>query len=692
MGVARSRVAPAVLVAASLAALLAFFAPAASAAPGTITVTAAQVQAVEAEAFTGTVATFTDQAEASGTYTATVQWGDGSSTIVIVSSPDGSGTVTASHTYAAVGSYPVIVTVTGNGDTGSGTRSANVAGALTLQTATPVEFSAGGSSQTAAELAAFEGAIGGNDNGTAAGVQVGGYRHITWDAVNLDGGDRGSTTIAAGRVVAISADRVEPWGIELQRGDAVAGDGFASVNSSVTGRLTPYSAPNVFAPFNTNSVRMQVVTPASQGSAPAQAATRGLGVVFLNVHGAGTTIQYLNGNAPLGPPQPVPSGGQGQPSFAAELFPSPVVTNVAITFGTAPIFSFDGLSSSSAAQDGVQGADLVAADDLVLAEPVSAQTTLRATAGASFSATVDTFVDTNPASNASNFTALIEWGDGTQSSGTMTAAGLSAAGPGYNVSATHTYSRQGTFQAVVSVSDWGGSTQSTRLRFQVAARSVTARVSCSPSRVVVTTPSSCTAIVADTGPGAPIAPGASVSFASSAGGGFADDAGCMLEANGKPGQASCRVVYTPAVVPKRRTRILATYGGDGAHAGATGSARLSVVAQTCTVGIRSARLGKHESLQAVVTCDEHASAQLTVGVSVARNGSHPAARFTFALVRRTFYVGRRTITIVPSKATAARLAAAARTHQRISLKLSITATGITRRTTATATLRAVRVS
>ena len=56
-------------------------------------------------------APFTD-AGTNDTHTATVSWGDTTSSPAVVSGSGGSGTVTASHTYATAGLYTITVTVT----------------------------------------------------------------------------------------------------------------------------------------------------------------------------------------------------------------------------------------------------------------------------------------------------------------------------------------------------------------------------------------------------------------------------------------------------------------------------------------------------------------------------------------------------------------------------------------------------
>jgi hypothetical protein len=75
-------------------------------------------------------------------------------------------------------------------------------------------------------------------------------------------------------------------------------------------------------------------------------------------------------------------------------------------------------------------------------------TTITATAGQSFSATVATFTDSNPAIAASGLTATINWGDGTTSAGTVTGSDGSFA-----VTGSHTYSGAGSDTVAVTLSE-----------------------------------------------------------------------------------------------------------------------------------------------------------------------------------------------------------------------------------------------
>jgi hypothetical protein len=73
---------------------------------------------------------------------------------------------------------------------------------------------------------------------------------------------------------------------------------------------------------------------------------------------------------------------------------------------------------------------------------------LSAMPGISFSGTVATFSDSLTSAVASDFSATIDWGDGTSSAGTVTGGGGA-----FEVSGTHTYAAAGTFPVVVTLAD-----------------------------------------------------------------------------------------------------------------------------------------------------------------------------------------------------------------------------------------------
>ena len=90
-------------------------------------------------------------------------------------------------------------------------------------------------------------------------------------------------------------------------------------------------------------------------------------------------------------------------------------------------------------------------------------------------------------------------------------------------------------------------------------------------------PFTCFATVADSAAGPFSAPSGTVGFSSSNGGGFNVGPNCTLTSSGSsPRTASCSVTFTSG---GPRTTLTATYGGDGAHNGSSGT---FLVASQCT--------------------------------------------------------------------------------------------------------------
>jgi hypothetical protein len=87
-----------------------------------------------------------------------------------------------------------------------------------------------------------------------------------------------------------------------------------------------------------------------------------------------------------------------------------------------------------------------------------------ATDPTAFSGVVADLTDANPLGSASDFTATIEWGDGTSSSGTVSGGGGS-----YAVNGSHTYASTGTFEVTVKILDDGGSSAEAKSRLLIFA-------------------------------------------------------------------------------------------------------------------------------------------------------------------------------------------------------------------------------
>ncbi len=99
-----------------------------------------------------------------------------------------------------------------------------------------------------------------------------------------------------------------------------------------------------------------------------------------------------------------------------------------------------------------------AADQGLIAQNTSVVTTTGDTPleGKAFPFLVASFVDQDVNAKSSNFTAVINWGDGSASSaGSISAQGTVNGLPLFDVSASHTYTQAGTYSVVVTITDTG---------------------------------------------------------------------------------------------------------------------------------------------------------------------------------------------------------------------------------------------
>ena len=523
-------------------------------------------------------------------------------------------------------------------------------------------------STTYTNLTAFEAAVGGADNGTTAGEQGSGFRHWIPAGIAVNGSDPGSTAIPGGHTAALSPSRLEPWGLELGSAVAVANDGFQSVNSNAG-----FSPPDVWAPFNSNTTTFETVVPGS--STPA--VTRGLGVDFVHVENSGTTIQYYSGDSLLGQV----TAPQGATSFAGMLFADPVVTQVVITLGTAEMFGFNGTSVSPG---GTDPSTLAAGDDVVLAEPGAGQATVAAAAGVPFSLELSSF---DSGDTASEITATIDWGDGTSSNGTIVPTG----GGVFEVAGSHSYSAPGSYTANVTVQDFGGSELRTQAAVKVAPRTTTTNLTCLPASVAVSASTTCTAVVSDADGGTPSAPTGVVTFSSpTMGASFPAAGSCILGPTAAPGTSLCEVQFEPGQLPPSQARVSAIYSGDTLHVASQATTTVAVHKQRCSLSALSRRL-RPGGFAVIVTCDARSGVQIAAQAKAARKGRLRAFQLAFGRVHSTVTPGRPTVIVIkPAAGVLRTLRAALRRHQRISMKLTLTASSHSTTTTTTKRVSAIR--
>jgi hypothetical protein len=108
----------------------------------------AQMAPVEGAAFSGAVATFTDNYtnNVAADFTASISWGDGTTTVGAVTLVGGSATVSGNHTYVEQGAYALSVTLSDDAPgtaTGTASGTVNVADAALTGTGNPPHGTAG---------------------------------------------------------------------------------------------------------------------------------------------------------------------------------------------------------------------------------------------------------------------------------------------------------------------------------------------------------------------------------------------------------------------------------------------------------------------------------------------------------------------------------------------------------------------
>jgi len=444
----------------------------------------------------------------------------------------------------------------------------------------PQQFSAVGTANVTSTIADFKTAIGGADVTTQAGPQASGFRTINWDGVTLTGNDFGgppnTTVISSGKTVGIPLNRFQARGVFFDEVYAVSGDGFTSVNPGAANLFPAFSTANTFAMFNDNTIEFDFVTPTATGAAPSPAATRGFGAVFLNVELPNTTsIEYFAGGKSLGKFF-APVGAQAQPEFLGELFNAPVVTSVTITLGTDALFSFDGTNFQAGSGDNPGGNhNIVVTDDFIYAEPKpianaatvlngsqgtnSGAATIVTNVGAAFNGTVATFSSANAAATAKDFFAVINWGDGHLTNGTVTA---NTSG-GFDVAGTNTFTTAGLIPVAVTAYDFGGSevTIANTARVNKVTSSITLASSSNPGLAG----QSITYTATVTNPAGAAAPTGTVAFLDGA-----NIIGvAQLDANGV-------AKFTTTLTPGSHS-ITAVYNGDNASASSTSTAVTQVI-------------------------------------------------------------------------------------------------------------------
>jgi len=354
-----------------------------------------------------TVATFTDTDPnwSAGLFTATINWGDGTTDSGEVGGSDGSFTVSGSHVYAQPGAYTAQVSVTD----GFTTVTAN--GAATVSVA-PLTVSGG----------AVEGAV--------AGSAV----SSTW----------ATFTDANPNEAASSYTATIDWG-----------DNSGATTGTVTGFDGTFvvSGGHSYATAGTYTVTVSVTDP--QGTNASATSTAQVGDIVAGVKASLTVASFTSNdpNATAGEFTATVNWGDGS---ALDHNVTVTGSNGNFTVTGSHTYAVDSLDESGGAypvtvtvQD-PYGSTLTATQGVHVERPPmqGAAEDVLAQAGVAFSnVEVATFTEPDLSDTSSEFTATISWGDGSSSSGTVMGSGGV-----FHVLGSHTYATSGAFPIDVEVS------------------------------------------------------------------------------------------------------------------------------------------------------------------------------------------------------------------------------------------------
>jgi len=405
---------------AMLAASLVLFGVATQSAATVITAAPNDFTVPEQATFNGEVASFTDDnPSASQTdFTATIDWGDGSATTGgAIFTSDTTFVVFGQHTYADEGSFTVTVTISDQ-PPGTGTATATSTATVTeadVLSGSPVTFSAAAGVSFTGTVAKF------SDQLTTSGA--GDF------TATIDWGD---ATTSAGTVSGSAGS------FDVSGTHTYAGTGTFSVTVTLSDDAPGTAMAQVTSTAHVGSSAL-FVTPVDF-SIPEHSSFNGTVATFIDsdktkISSAFTTsIDWGDGTSPTAGTVSGGSGSftlTGQHTYADERKAIFTVTVSENPPGTA----------TATAQGNASAGE---ADVLSSGSPV----TFSAFVGTPRTGTVANFTDSDTVNTASDFTAIISWGDGTSSAGTVSGGSGS-----FSVSGTHTYANTGNFPLTVQLTE-----------------------------------------------------------------------------------------------------------------------------------------------------------------------------------------------------------------------------------------------
>ncbi|HEY7578964.1 MAG TPA: alkaline phosphatase family protein, partial [Acetobacteraceae bacterium] len=435
----------------------------------TLTPHAATITATAGKALNNvTVATFTDADKASGAggFTASIAWGDGTTSAGTVSGSNGTFTVSGSHTYAAAGTDAVAVTLTDKAP-GSATATANSTATVSGGSPPPPPPPGGVPSYSHVvvvmeENHSFNEIIGNSAapyiNGTlaAGGALLTNYSALTHPSEpNYFG-------IYAGNTFGISDDNhysePDPTLATVLQAAGKTFTGYVESNGSSYDHNPWESFPEGFSvekdfstfPSSSNFASLPTVSFVIPGvNDDMHNGTIGQGDTWLQ-NNINAYAQWAKSNNSLLMVVWDEDDGAQNNQVPAILYGAGVSPgNYATTYNHYDTLATIAAAAGVTAPNNAATAAPITGMFGAAISPLSSKVQLSsATEGTALpgSTKVATFTDTNTADTAAAFTAIITWGDGTTSAGT-----ISGSNGSFSVSGGHTYADEGSLPFSVTI-------------------------------------------------------------------------------------------------------------------------------------------------------------------------------------------------------------------------------------------------
>lgn len=392
-----------------------------------ITAAAVNFSATKGISVSPILATFTDSntGQSASHYTTTIKWGDSTSSAgtVTFNSSTAKFQVSGTHTYAAVGSFNATVNISDpEGGSAAPVAKATVADAAITPIAATINATPG---------KAFTGVVGSFTDGDPAAPASYFTATVTW-------GDGHSS---AGTIA---------YNSTAKRFDVTGTNTYATANT--------YAISIAVKDTGGASAAIKSTAKVSTTTPPANSVLKGTGVSITELKGsafAGVLLATFSDTNPSQTPgyyTTTINWGDGSSSAGTVTYNATTkvfqvagghIYHTAATFN--PIIAISDPAGGSTSVT----SKIYVADAIMHAFP----TTFNATAGKAFTGVVGSFTDGDPAAVASDFTAVITWGDGHTSNGTVS---LNATTKRFDITGTNTFAVGGTYTVTATPHDVGG--------------------------------------------------------------------------------------------------------------------------------------------------------------------------------------------------------------------------------------------